>query len=94
VHFEASPKSDFSSKARKFAPSIEGRISGPKTEMSFGLLDFGRLHNEGRRKSGQLYKKGNMPLWMKAGGKRTNNVWSIASAKNTKLTVLCGKKTA
>jgi hypothetical protein len=25
--------------------------------MSFGLLDFGRLHNEGRRKSSQLYKK-------------------------------------
>jgi hypothetical protein len=26
---------------------------------------------------------------MKAGGKHTNNVWSIASAKNTKRTVLC-----
>jgi len=96
------PKSEFSSKARKFAPYTEGRISGPrtdgrrrKTEMSFGLLDFGRLNNEGRRKNSQLYKKGNKPLWMEAGGKHTNNVWSIASAKNTKLTVLCelcGKK--
>jgi hypothetical protein len=27
-------------------------------------------------------------LWMKAGGKHTNNVWSIASAKNTKLIAL------
>ena len=25
-------------------------------------------------------------MWAMAGGKRTNNVWSIASAKNTKLT--------
>jgi hypothetical protein len=26
---------------------------------------------------------------MKAGGKHTNKIWSIASAKDTKLTVLC-----
>ena len=26
---------------------------------------------------------------MKAGGKHTNKIWSIASAKNTKLIVLC-----